>query len=915
MFGGARDSLLLSLTPRDSVIDLHHQFILRGSALIYVDSLRLPDSSYVLDSRNGKLIITDKRFLPADTLHPRHLKIAYSYLPFSFKDMYAHRKLELQTDSVNGTEKVAVPVRSEPLTMENIFGPNFQKSGTLIRGLTIGTNQDVTVTSGFHMQFSGKVANDVEVVGSLTDDNTPIQPEGNTQTIQELDKIFVQINAPSVSGTLGDFDTKLGGTEFANISRKVEGGEAFGHSDLGTVQIVAATTRGKYNTNQFNGLDGVQGPYILTGANGENNIIVIAGTEHVYVDGNLQQRGENLDYIIDYSTSQVTFQARRLITSASRITIDFQYSDQQFARSLFAARTTTSLGKDSAVRISATYMREGDNQDAPLSTTLSDTAQQILAQAGGDRSKASYSGVNYAGIDSVTHLGKGYYIRRDTVINGKPDSVFIYAPGDSNALYTLSFTFVGAGQGTYNNVAGLQYQYVGAGNGSYVPVVYLPMPTLAQIADTRVAVALAKSVTASGEFAYSSFSLNRFSSLPDANTTGTAGSFALQFSPDKFSFGSLQAGFHARSLSPLFHPIDRIDDIEFNRNWNLPVDAVNQKQNIYEGNVTYSPVDQIALNADLGELQSGSLFATSRQQYSFATKNVKSLTANYQFQILHSAGLTGVSSSDWTRQYGDANYTVSILTPGVHFESESKKEFGFAVDSLGNPVNPAGAGDTLDQTSYRYTLVQPRLRVAPTSNFAVYGSYNFRTDDSIRNDAFTRQSSSQGAGGGLEIHNLGGVNSTVDVTVLNKAVEPAFYATSGTNNQSLAMRMQTNARELNNFITGDLYYEASTQRAAKLQKRFVLVPYGTGQYIYLGDLNHNGIQDEDEFQLTNSNDGTYTLVYVPTDQLYPVIDLKTSERVRLTPRDLFAQPSGDLQKILSALSSETYTRIEEHSTT
>ncbi len=58
---------------------------------------------------------------------------------------------------------------------------------------------------------------------------------------------------------------------------------------------------------------------------------------------------------------------------------------------------------------------------------------------------------------------------------------------------------------------------------------------------------------------------------------------------------------------------------------------------------------------------------------------------------------------------------------------------------------------------------------------------------------------------------------------------------------------------------------------------FVRVEQGTGNYKYLGDLNNNGIADENEFEPTTF-DGDYIQVTIPTDQLFPVIDLKTSTR-------------------------------------
>ena len=79
-------------------------------------------------------------------------------------------------------------------------------------------------------------------------------------------------------------------------------------SDIdGSVSFTGATARGKYTTNQFQGMESVQGPYLLTGANGENHLLIIAGSERVYLDGELMTRGDVNDYTIDYSSGEVTF--------------------------------------------------------------------------------------------------------------------------------------------------------------------------------------------------------------------------------------------------------------------------------------------------------------------------------------------------------------------------------------------------------------------------------------------------------------------------------------------------------------------------------------------------------------------------------------------------------------------------------
>ena len=93
-----------------------------------------------------------------------------------------------------------------------------------------------------------------------------------------------------------------------------------------------AISRGQFARNNITAIEGNQGPYKLRGQNGELFVLLVSGSETVYVNGLRLERGENNDYVIDYNAGEILFNATYPITSEMRITVEYQYSDRNYSR-------------------------------------------------------------------------------------------------------------------------------------------------------------------------------------------------------------------------------------------------------------------------------------------------------------------------------------------------------------------------------------------------------------------------------------------------------------------------------------------------------------------------------------------------------------------------------------------------------
>ncbi|MBU0529433.1 hypothetical protein KKF86_06735, partial [bacterium] len=221
---------------------------------------------------------------------------------------------------------------------------NLATTGTVYRNITLSPLGGSDFSGGLQLQLQGKLSNDITVSGVLSDQSLPIQPEGTTQALEEIDKVYLHVSHPVFQIMAGDIDYNLNCGKYLSVNRKLEGIKNTFKFDNWNGQSALAGTKGRYHKLFFKGTDGSQGPYSLTSETGSKDIIVLAGTEKVHLNGELLKRGENFDYIIDYSISEITFTPRRLIDFDSDIYIEYQYSDFQYNRNVLSASVYRDFG-------------------------------------------------------------------------------------------------------------------------------------------------------------------------------------------------------------------------------------------------------------------------------------------------------------------------------------------------------------------------------------------------------------------------------------------------------------------------------------------------------------------------------------------------------------------------------------------
>ena len=356
---------------------------------ITIDSLIIAEETFNLYYADSSIVSKNDYFL--DPIHARFfwkgvvtdqpVTATYRVLAIDLLKPYQRRTTAIIQPEL---EYLINPHTYRPqIGQESPFGSTkLNKTGSISRGIGFGNNQDLTVNSTLSLQLNGQLTDNINVLASVTDDNIPIQPEGNTAQLQEFDQVFIQLYNDKAKLIVGDFILQKPRGYFTNYFKRAQGASFSTEfpiekgADLKVfTETSAALSKGKFARNLIQGVEGNQGPYRLRGNNGENFIIVLAGTEKVYIDGREMRRGQENDYTIDYNTAEVTFTANQFINKDKRIVVEFQYSDANYVRSMLQTSTGVETEKYTAY---VNFYSEQDAKNQSLQQDLDENDKRIL---------------------------------------------------------------------------------------------------------------------------------------------------------------------------------------------------------------------------------------------------------------------------------------------------------------------------------------------------------------------------------------------------------------------------------------------------------------------------------------------------------------------------------------------------------
>ncbi|GGZ28170.1 hypothetical protein GCM10007049_21370 [Echinicola pacifica] len=868
-------------------------------------SISLADSvglHWTYDSQSGKINI--KSISKTAQILPDSLQICYQTFPINFAKPIAHRTLEEHYDSM-AYFKAVQEVSDQMIDFSEEIFPSgkLNKAGSLTRGISFGNTQNVFVNSSLNLQMEGELADNLNVRASITDQNVPFQPQGNTQQVQDFDNVLIELYNDNMSLKAGDVVLRQPQSLFLKYYKNVQGLHVSTDYKVNEqwkarTEIGASIAKGKFNSVQLEVKEGVLGPYRIPGPSGEKYIIIMANSERVFLDGKLLSRGYNQDYIIDYNQGQITFTSNVVVTQYSRLRVDYEYAERNFSRSII---TASHRQERDNLAFYFNYYKEQDNKNRPLFTEYSDADKVLLASVGDQLDRALIPRV-----DSVAFTSQRILYQKQVYTNtlGQEILYYEYSTDPQEAHFEVSFSEVGQGRGNYRRkeqlANGVVYEFVPPQNGilqgDYTLFAQLPAPNKKQMFTAGTEVKLSKYEKVYAELASSNQDLNLFSELgnEDNKGFGAKGGFISEGRSlgGKLSDYKLKGFTEMEYNSTNFQFIDRYRYIEFDRDWGLSPDQLElpQSEKLAKAGLGIEKDRDNAWNYQFQYRNREEQLQGVQQELSIRERLAGRFQTSQQVFLLNTSGLQ--TENTWKRYYGQIEYRSKVLVPGYRYEVDRNRETYTETDSV-----------------FYSAINYSAHRIFISSNDTL--TYRFLADASWREDrrpiggqlvddtkAFTTNYSLQK---NMGLHQLKGTFTyrRLEQLQMENAVETTVMG-----------RLDYSGSLWDNALRTELNYAIGNGQELKREFVYLLVPTGEGTHTWRDD-NGDGLQQLGEFYLAvNPEEKNYIKVFTPTDEYIQAYKSLFNFRLNAGFPSQWSAEKG-LKKFLSKFSNTTVWNVEK----
>lgn len=784
------------------------------------------------------------------------------------RDLFAKDTL----DFIRTNNKIVIDEAVLAKNDKKRFLGELNSKGSIIRGITFGNNQGQSVQSSMDLQISGRLSKDVTILASISDHNLPIQADGYTQTLEEFDKIYMQLNIKEKSILrAGHLDLVEAKNYFAKYQRRSMGLQfqtEFGKDNKTFVDISAGVARSEFHRIRFQGVEGNQGPYRLTGKNGEQFITLISGSEQVFIDGILMKRGENQDYIINYNTGEVTFTSFRPIFQQNFITISYNYANRNYSRYLFTGKLEHQRER---FKVGLNWFMENDNKNAPLALSLSKEDEQILADAGNDPN------LMYAPSGVVTE----YDVNKILYRLNPAGNFYEFSTDPGLTLYQVSFTYFGANLGDYkiaqttNN--GRVFEYVGPNQGDYRAVRKLPSPQKSQVYSLNSEYLLNEGKIGA-DISLSNYDVNLFSSKDSDQNMGYAWRVFGNKSFTKNTWKGTPS-FEYQYIDRQFHILDRINDVEFSRDFNLAQEFSKKTQNRFIFSFLNKWNNKSTLNYRVNYLNEQNSYKGIKNDLDFGWITGKFFTkGNLSFLT------TNATLQD-----------TKFIRGGVSTEFTGKKGSWTIGGSMEHNEKKYNDTQLMDVTSFSWKEIFLQKKIGDSTRTKLLAKVYMRDNDSVRDNRLQNMNNILGFMAESQI-------IKTERTTLNALIHYRKFFYSGAegevtrNNDFVVGNILYNQQLFRNGMRLQAFYELGNGQEAQREFQYIKVTDGQGIYKWT-DYNGDGIQQLDEFEIAEYSDlAKYIRVYTNSVRYIPSNKNKLQLALFVNPAIVFNSENAFLKR-------------------
>ena len=828
--------------------------IIPNSLTIHLeDSTVVSSEKYLLNEIDANIKFTDSSFIGETIL------MNYQVYPVLLSKTYYHRKLNF-VEPENNSDKYW----NKKTSATNTENSSLNKEGNISRTIMTGNSQDLSVLSNIDLRISGNLSDNLKIQAVISDNNLPFQEDGSSYKLQEFDKVYIRIFDKENELISGDILSKSN-SRFVNFRKKSKGIIYNSSREKNNLLFKSSTSvsmsKGKYATNNFMGIEGNQGPYKLNGVNGESYIVVLSGTEKIFMDGTLLKRGEENDYIIHYNTSEIIFTNKNIITKDKRFYVEFEYNDRSYAQSTIFSNQKIKTEK---VLFNFNFYSESDWKNQNYLTELSDDDKQILSGSGDNETQIFSNSIDSVAYNNEVIL----YKKMDTTISGIPVIYYKFSNNQDSAYYQIKFTQVDHNNGDYilkeEGMNGRVFSWIPpilingdlVSQGNFTPNIRIVSPKSKNIISTELKYNISEKINTTANFTFQNLDKNLFSDLDDSDNNSIATFFEfdyLIFQNKKIQISSKNS---VEYISKEYEGVIRYKEVEFDRNWNISNIIGNQTllnhqlflladennfleyqfQNLRIGDTYYGVknIGKIKLNRSKTELNINADFSDIQAE------NYKSSLLFYNSNLIKKM------------KYLDFGLTLNSERQDNFDETGNLQENSFSFTEFSTEVM-----DKKEIVSLKYKMRSDTKEQKEYSNAnQINVSYILKENKNIKyyNDIIFRK--------------------------LNFIPDSLSDENNLLSNNRLTLNLWNNLLQLNSK------YEIGKGKEAKKVKSFIKVPTGMGTHNWI-DNNNNGIQEINEFVIALFQDeADYVSLTLPSSELENIYLLNYNQNININLKQI-----------------------------